>query len=328
MTEQPKDVESADNGAKVDRRTILKGAAAGLAVPAAVETASAHENTIVLEAGERPTKVRIEVDERIKKGGEAGRTDRIVRDRVAISVMKKTDDIDDRTDDFVFSGRIIDFDVLEGTLEGVWINGDRVNTADLGKSGAPEIAIVEDFEAGRWPGDWQGETHGYRITRTALAGTFSVEADGSIGWPNVRKSSARTSRGHTYAVQTAPGSQEAFPTLLTNVQGLGSIMDDCYAAWLRTGDNELLLQVRRGGNGTDLERVRTRRPLKSGSEYVIALDVAREWVRAHAIASDGAVLATTDRHRDTTHAGGTLGLYTGGASDVVGGTRYDQLTRR
>jgi hypothetical protein len=339
MTDEPREAESTDSG-QIDRREMLKGVAAGLTGTAAAgtaatgtaaagtvaETASAWENEIVLEADERPVEYRIEVSGRIEKTEESGRTDRIVHDHVAVGTMVRTDDLDDVRDGYRFTGRLLRLDVLRGSLSRVWVNGERVHPDEFGDADSPAVAVLEDFEDGAWPDDWARQTSGYAITDDALVERFAVEASGSLGYPDVRKPTADTPRGQTYTVQTVPGSSEAYPVLLTNCQSR-DVLDDCYAAWLRTGLDELRLQVRSDGSGTVLEEVPTKRSLEPGAEYAIALDVGLEHVRARGFASDGTQLATTGWHTDTTHSGGTLGLYADGTSEAVAGTRYDQCVQ-
>lgn len=324
MTDQPRTTESILDSGRLDRRTLLKGAVAGLVGTAATGTASAQENGITLEAGDRPVKYRIVVSGTIQKGDEAGTHDN-VEDGVAVGEMRKYDDVDDWVDNYVFTGRILGFDVLKGSLDRVWVNDERVDLKNLGKPDEPKGTVLEDFEDGAWPDDWTRETRGYGITEQSLVGRFSIEANGSLGYPDVHKPIVDAPRGHTYTVRTVPGSSEAKPTLLTNCQQL-NVMDDSYAAWLRTGRDELRLQVRSDGRGTTLEAVPTSQPLRAGREYVIALDVGSHWVRARAFASDG-LIAATERHGDTTHSGGTPGLYTGGTEREVDGTLYDQYVR-
>lgn len=322
MTDEPREIESTDQNGRLDRRTMLKGVVAGLAGTATAGTASAQDNTIVLEAEERPVAYRIEVSGRIGRGEEAGQTDAIVHDHVAVGAMVRTDDLDDRRDSYRFTGEIRRLDVIEGSLSRVQVNGESVDPNAL--AGSSRItAVLEDFEDEAWPGDWVHETRGYSITDDALSGEFGVEANGSLGYPDVGKPTVGTPRGHTYTVLTIPGSDDAHPALLTNCQRR-EVMDDCYAAWLRTGLDELRLEVRSGGSGILLERVPTDRSLDPGSEYVIALDVGLGWVRARALTRDATQLATTDWHPDTTHTGGMPGLYTDGTSEGVAGTQYDQ----
>lgn len=334
MPDEPRETESTDDCRRIDRRATLKGIAAGLAgtataVPAtagtAAGTASAWENEIVLEAGDRPVEYRIEVSGRIEKTEEAGQTDSIVHDHVAVGRMFRTDDLDDVRDGYRFTGRILRLDVLRGSLKRVRVNGERVHPDEFAGSN-PTTGLLEDFEDGAWPDDWVRETRGYSITGDAPRGKFAVEANGSLGYPDVRKPTVDTPRGHTYTVLTVPGSSDAYPTLLTNCQSR-DVLDDCYAAWLRTGLDELRLQVRSDGSGTVLEGVPTDRSLDPGAEYVIALDVGLDRVRARAFASDGTQLAATDWHADATHSGGTPGLYTDGTDEQVAGTRYDQYVQ-
>ena len=323
MTDQPRNIVSNSDYGRFDRRTVLKGAIAGLVGTVATGTASAHENTITLEAGERPAEYRIEVSGEIHKGEEAGATDR-ADGNVAVGMMKKTDSLDDRMDSYQFSGRIVELRVLQGSLNRVWVNGEPVDLTGFGPHKS-KGTVLEDWEDGRWPDDWEGETNGYAITDDALSGEFSAEATGQIGFPNVRKSGVETAREHTYTVWTNPASDQTKPALLTNVQGLGSIMDNCYEAGLRTGQDELYLQVRSGGGVTMLETVGTSQSLSAGKTYAIAIDLGSDWVRARAFADDGTQLAATDKHEETTHSGGTPGLYTGGRE--IGGTRYDEVVR-
>jgi hypothetical protein len=102
-------------------------------------------------------------------------------------------------------------------------------------------------------------------------------------------------------------------------------MDNCYEAGIFTGRNELYLQVRSGGGETMLETVGTSQALRAGRAYAIGIDLGSDWVRARAFDSDGAELAATDKHRDTTHSGGTPGIYSGGRN--IAGTRYDEYVR-
>lgn len=325
MTDQPRNIGSTGGYGRLDRRTMLKGAIAGLAGTVATGTASAHENKITLEADDRPVEYRIVVSGNIKKGEEAGTNDHIVDDGVAVGVMERTDNFDDKIDEYEFTGRITDFEVLKGSLKNVRVNGESVDPDDLAEPDESKGTVLEDWEDGAWPDDWEGETNGYAITDDALAGEFSVEADGPVGFPNVRKSTVETPREHTYTVWTAPASDQTKPAMLTNVQGLGSIMDNCYEAGVRTGQDELYLQVRSDGGETMLETVGTSQSLEAGKTYAIALDLGSDWVRARAFTSDGAELAATDKHEDTTHSGGTPGLYTGGRE--IAGTRYDQYVQ-
>jgi hypothetical protein len=326
MTDEPREAESTDNYGQMDRRAMLKGVAAGLvgttAAGTAAGTTSAWENEIVLEAGERPVEYRFEVSGRIKKAEAAGQTDRIVHDRVAVGTMVRTDDLDDVQDGYRFTGRIRRLDVTGGSLRRVRVNDEAVNPDELAGS-SPATAVLEDFEGGAWPDDWVDEVEGYGITDDALSGEFSLEADGSPGYPDIRKPTVATPRGHTYTAQTVPGSEAVAPTLLTNCQQR-NVLEDSYAAWLRTGADELRLQVRSDGSGSTLQEVPTERSLEPGSAYVIALDVGLFGVRARAFASDGMEIGATDWHSDTTHVGGTPGLYTDGTGEQVAGTRYDQ----
>lgn len=305
---------------------MLKGVVAGVTGTATAGfttagTASAQENSVLLEAGERPAAYRIEVSGEIAKGEEAGQTDAVVHDHVAVGVMFGTDDLDDRLDGYRFTGEIRRLDVIAGTLSRVWVNDELVDPDELAGS-SETTAVLEDFEDGAWPDDWVRETRGYSITDDALAGEFAVEANGSVGYPDVQKPTVATPRGHTYTVLTVSGSEDAYPTLLTNCQHR-DVMDDCYAAWLRTGLDELRLQVRSDGSGTTLEEVSTDQSLDPGGEYVIALDVWLDAVRARVLTRDATELAATDWYADTTHSGGTPGLYTDGTSEEVAGTQYD-----
>lgn len=240
-------------------------------------------------------------------------------DRVRVEGGVSTGD-----DRFAFSGDLIEVDVPPEVQIEVRDRTDETDETEDPDEAEP--TVLEDFEDGAWPDDWTRETQGYAITSDALAGSFSVEANGSLGYPDVRKPTVETPRGHTYTVRTVPGSSGAAPTLLTNCQQR-DVMDACYAAWLRTGLDELLLQVRSGGSGTSLESVATSQSLSAGAEYVIVLDVGSDWVRARAFTSDGTKLAATDKHTDTTHGGGTPGLYTDGTDSEVGGTLYDQYAQ-
>lgn len=325
MTDTPETIESTDRERRLGRRAMLKGVAAGVVGTAAAGTASAHENTVVLDADERPVTYRIEVAGSIEKGDEAGQTDAIVDDGVAVGRMVRTDDLDDVRDGYRFTGQMRRLDVTEGSLKRVRVNGEAVDPDDLAGS-SPATALLEDFEDGAWPDDWVDETEGYEITDDALTDEFSVEADGSPGYPDVRKPTAATPRGHTYTIQVLPGSREVSPTLLTNCQER-NVLNDSYAAWLRTGEDALRLQVRSDGDGTTLEEVSTDESVEPGDAYVIALDVGLDRVRARAFAGDGEQIATTDWYDDTTHTGGTLGLYTDGEGEQVVGTRYDQCVQ-
>lgn len=244
-------------------------------------------------------------------------------DRVRVEGTVGTGD-----DRFAFSGDLIEVDVPPEVRIEIGSRTDESGSDESDGSVASGFTVLEDFETGEWPADWTGETNGFAITDEAIDGRFALEADGSLGYPNVRKSTADTPRGHTYTVRTVPGSSGAYPTLLTNVQSAASVMDDCYAAWLRTDSDELWLQVRSGGNGTTLQAVPARQSFEPGTEYILALDVGPDWVRARAFTNDGAAIAATDRHTDTTHSGGTPGLYTGGSAEAASGTRYDQYARR
>lgn len=323
MAERQRNAESTGELGRFTRRTMLKGAVGLVGTAGVAGTASAWENAVTLEAGDRPVEYVLVVSGEIRRGDAAEETDRIVDRSVAVGEMRETDDLDDAVDSYEFDGRLLDVTVLEGSLKRVSVNDRRVDD-DLLDGEA--VAVLEDFEDGEWPDDWVRETEGYEITDDPLVGRFAVEASGAVGYPDVRKPTAETPRGHTYTVRTVPGSAEAYPALLTNCQRF-DVMDDCYAAWLRTGLDELLLQVRSGGRGTALGRVNARRSLSAGEEYWIALDVGDDWVRAWVLAGDGEVVAATDRHRDATHDGGTPGLYTDGTDEAVEGTRYDQCVR-
>lgn len=349
MTEQNRHTEIDE---LVDRRTLLKGAAAaGMAGVALTGTASASGTASQSDASESdlPNEAIVstpgteeyydyvfEVTGELEKleSGEDRRhaVDDVIDtgDRVRVEGTVGTDD-----DRFAFSGDLVEVDVpsavrieIRARADESDGGGESDSSDSSDESDASEFAVLEDFETGSWPGDWTGETDGYAITDEALDGRFALEADGSLGYPNVRKPTADTPRGHTYTVRTVPGSSGAYPTLLTNVQGDASVMDDCYAAWLRTDSDELWLQVRSGGDGTTLESVPVRQSLDAGTEYILALDVGSDWVRARAFTSDGAALAATDQHTDTTHDGGTPGLYTGGSAEAASGTRFDQYARR
>lgn len=330
MTEPDRETETDE---LLDRRTMLKGAAvAGITGVALTGTASASQSdadqsTLPKEAIVSTPDTDEYYDYVFEVTGELEKLEPNEDRRHAVDDVVDTGDgvrvegaVGTGDDRFAFSGDLIEVDVPPEVRIEI-----RARSAE---TDASEFAVLEDLETGSWPADWTGETDGYAITTEALAGRFSLEANGSLGYPNVRKSETDTPRGHTYTVRTVPESSGAYPTLLTNVQSAASVMDDCYAAWLRTDSDELWLQVRSGGNGTTLEAVPTRQSLSPGTEYILGLDVGFDWVRARAFTNDGAALAATDRHTDTTHDGGTPGLYAGGSAEAVGGTRFDQYARR
>jgi hypothetical protein len=236
-----------------------------------------------------------------------------------------------------YEGTVTDWEFLSGVADGperLSLNMDepiRITTGECeggtasDRGDTSKATALEDFEDGVWPADWARETRGYSITNNSLVGSFAVEVNGSLGYPDIRKPTVDTPRGHTYTVRTIPGSSEATPTLLTNCQHR-DVLDDSYAALLYTGLDELHLQVRSGGSGTRLEAVPTSQSLRAGREYAIALDVGSDWVQARAFSSDGTI-AATDRHTDTTHRGGTPVLYTDGTDSDVDGTLYDQYAQ-
>lgn len=121
----------------MDRRTILKGAAAaGLVGGALSGTASALSlpNTIEVRAGETPLRYRIGVSGEIEAGELAGDTDRIVGDDLAIGFVEAGNE--GERDSFDFSGRITEFTVSRGEVAAALLNGERV-TALLGRPGDP-----------------------------------------------------------------------------------------------------------------------------------------------------------------------------------------------
>jgi len=178
MSDKPRDVESTDTSGLVGRRTMLKGVAAGLVGASAAGTAvtgtaaagttdgtaSASENHIVLEADERPVEYRIEVSGQIVKAEGAGQTDSIVHDHVAVGTMLRTDEIDDAWDGFRYTGRIVRFDVFQGSFGRVWINGERVHPDDIGHPDPPKVTVLEDFEDRVWPGEWTDLVGEYQLT--------------------------------------------------------------------------------------------------------------------------------------------------------------------
>lgn len=320
----------------IDRRTMLKGTAvAGIIGVTLTGTTSVHANTqgndddggrlpkeviVSLPGSDEYTEYTFEVTGDLRKlepDEDAGRARDDVTDlgdRVRMEGTVRTGD-----DRFAFSGDLIEIDVPPEVKIEIRDRSDRTDTS--------KATVLEDWADGVWPGDWTRETHGYTITNNALVGSFAIEANGSLGYPDVRKPTVDTPRERTYTVRTVPDSSGAYPTLLTNCQQR-DVMADCYAAWLRTGLDELLLEVRSGGSGTTLETVTTSQPLSANTEYTIALDVGSDWVQARVATSDGTELAATGQQTDTAHSGGTPGLYTGGTSEAVSGTRYDQYTRR
>lgn len=322
MTDRSEEIESTDDSGRLDRRTVLKGAAAGLAGTVATGTASAGGNTITLEADDRPVKYRIVVSGEIRKGAEAGGTDHIVDSDVAIGVMKKTEEINDVKDGYEFTGQITDFDVLEGSLNRVWVNGERVDPDDLGDSDTSGATVLEDFEDGRWPDDWTGETNFYSVTTDAVRGTHSLEA--THDYVEVAKPSVSSPRGHTYALRTiVSGGDFGNAWLTTNVQDRNQTFDDCYGARLYPHHDNLQIVKRENENFSILAT--TNVDLESGTEYRLVCDVDTDRVRARVLDADGEELAATDWVTDTTHTGGFPGIYTGGRNGT--GTRYDELTK-
>lgn len=320
MFETREDIESSDDAGRWNRRTVLKGVATGLLGTAATGTASAQENTIILEAAARPVEYRIEVSGQISKGHEAGVNDYVTDDgATAVGVLEATDAFDDWVDEYEFTGEITDFEVTTGSLKNVWVNGRRVDPERLG---GPSVTVVEDFESGEWPGEWTDQTHQYRLTENAIRGSFSLEA--TADWPNVVEPTVETPRGHSYAVRTVvAGGGRAEAWLLTNVQNLDVAVDDCYVARLDPHENGLHVSKEVGGNhdilaSADLD-------LSYDTEYRLVCDVDAERLRARVLDADGTELAATDWVTDTTYAGGHPGLYTGGVG--AAGTRYDDLTK-
>ncbi|WP_435177881.1 hypothetical protein [Halorussus sp. AFM4] len=116
------------DGRLVDRRTMLKGtAAAGLAGSALSGTGAAQglPNKIVIEAGETPLSYRITVSGEIAKGQQAGGTDEISADGTTVRGYEQDDN--DGVDDYRFSGRITGFEVTEGSVASVSVNGQTVD---------------------------------------------------------------------------------------------------------------------------------------------------------------------------------------------------------
>lgn len=115
------------NESGVDRRNWLKGTGAlgvGAVASAFTGTAAAggKENTITLDALTDRVKYRLEVDGEIVKGRTAGNSDDIVDGRLVMGdIWSKK-----KTDDYRFSGTIIDFEVLIGKVA-VTVNGERVD---------------------------------------------------------------------------------------------------------------------------------------------------------------------------------------------------------
>ncbi|NHN58983.1 MULTISPECIES: hypothetical protein [Halorussus] len=112
----------------VDRRTMLKGtAAAGLAGGALSGSGAAQSlpNKIRIEADETPLWYEISVSGRIVKGSQAGETDEISDDGTTVEGYERDDN--NGVDDYRFSGRITGFEVTEGSVDSISVNGETVD---------------------------------------------------------------------------------------------------------------------------------------------------------------------------------------------------------
>lgn len=130
----------------VDRRTVLKGtAAAGLGASGALAgRASAHPkpHTITIRAGETPCEYRIRVSGTIEKGEHAGTTDEIADGNVALGFVEAGNE--GELDSFDFTGEILAFDVLAGSIRAVTVDGRAVeDPVGLPRSGLSNRITVQ-----------------------------------------------------------------------------------------------------------------------------------------------------------------------------------------
>jgi hypothetical protein len=317
---------------------MLKGVAAGLVGASAAGTAvtgtaaagttdgtaSASENHIVLEADERPVEYRIEVSGQIVKAEGAGQTDSIVHDHVAVGTMLRTDEIDDAWDGFRYTGRIVRFDVFQGSFGRVWINGERVHPDDIGHPDPPKVTVLEDFEDRVWPGEWTDLVGEYQLTDDAIRGNWSLEATST--WSQIANSGVTTPRDHTYAARVMLPRASTNAWLSAHVQNPRLALSNCYSAVVAPQADEVRIVKRTNGSSTILDE--TSVALEYGTEYRVALDSGSDEVRARVFDAAGTQLGATAWVPETAYAGGHPGLYFGGVSnsDAVGG-RWDDLTQ-
>lgn len=170
MTDPAREAESTTGG--IDRRTILKGtAAAGLGASGALAgRAGAHSkpHTITIKAGRTPCKYRIRVSGAIEKGEHAGTTDEIVDGNVAFGFVEAGNE--GELDSFDFTGEIVAFDVVAGSVRAVSVDGKTVDDpVGLPHSGLPNRMTVEA----------QGEyvTYAFRVSGRVAKGPNADDGD-------------------------------------------------------------------------------------------------------------------------------------------------------
>jgi len=123
------DTTTESNGRGIARRTMLSGAAAGVAGAALTGSASATPNVVTFRStGDETFRYRIRVSGKIRRGGpfESDSGDRFLDDRTVEGAAS-----DGRADSFRFSGKIRELDL--GGPGKVFVNGEliRDNTRRL-----------------------------------------------------------------------------------------------------------------------------------------------------------------------------------------------------
>jgi hypothetical protein len=102
----------------------------------------------------------------------------------------------------------------------------------------------------------------------------------------------------------------AKPGLLTCVQDPTSPMKNCYWLSASPANNSLALYRQDAGNSVLLESVDV--AIDEGTEYILAIALGDEWIKAEMYMQNEKLLAQTSRISDTNYTSGYFGFYTGG----------------
>lgn len=168
MTDTDRDPEPTG---RANRRTVLKGAAlAGIGGAGGLAgRASAHPkpHTITVKAGKTPFRYRIRVSGEIGKGEFAGTTDEIVDGDVAVGFVEAGNGRE--LDSFDFSGKVVKFDVLEGSVRAVVVNGQTVeDPVGLPRSELPNRITIE--------AEGEGVNYAFRVSGRVEKGPKADDA--------------------------------------------------------------------------------------------------------------------------------------------------------
>lgn len=169
MTDPERDSEPTGG---VNRRTILKGtAAAGLGASGALAGgASAHpdSHTITIKAGQTPCEYRIRVSGEIRKGEYAGTTDEIADGNVAVGFVEAGNE--GELDSFDFTGTIVGFEVLAGSIRAVTVDGRAVEDP---------VGLPHSDLSNRITVEARGEyvTYGFRASGRVEKGEYAADDD-------------------------------------------------------------------------------------------------------------------------------------------------------